>query len=394
MRKFSVLFYAPLVMAIVVGAPSGFVLAQTQNGIPTDTQTTTPLKPGDQLRLTVAGFPDLSNEQLILSDGTIQLPMVGVLKVSRLTPIQAAALIKTSLQPYVRRPQVALSLVSPSPLRVSVTGEVLQPGPRLLNPFVQQNQQSRATGNAASSSSPVTVSDVLILAGGITPDADLRNIMIRRIVASDPTSVTSAAAPKALPMLSARNNLPTLSPGATAFPPSPGAAFSTPSVPTYTMIPTEIKVDLWEAVKSGNLSADTRIYDGDEIIVPRAKANDAEQQALLTSTIAPNKITVQVTGEVNRPGQVDVPPTARVIDSIAAAGGTTDKANKRTVELFRMSPQGQLERQTFDLDKPSISLRNGDLLVVQKTGSSRFIDTLGRIFLPIYPLTTILNLFR
>lgn len=394
MRKFSVLLYAPLVMAIAVGAPSSFVLAQTQNGIPTDTQTTTPLKPGDQLRLTVAGFPDLSNEQLILSDGTIQLPMVGVLKVSRLTPIQAAALIKMSLQPYVRRPQVALSLVSPSPLRVSVTGEVLQPGPRLLNPFVQQNQQSRGTGNAALSSSPVTVSDVLILAGGITPDADLRNIMIRRIVASDPTSVTSAAAPKALPMLSVRNNLPTLSPGATAFPPSPGAALSTPSVPTYTMIPTEIKVDLWEAVKSGNLSADTRIYDGDEIIVPRAKANDAEQQALLTSTIAPNKITVQVTGEVNRPGQVDVPPTARVIDSIAAAGGTTDKANKRTVELFRMSPQGQLERQTFDLDKPSISLRNGDLLVVQKTGSSRFIDTLGRIFLPIYPLTTILNLFR
>lgn len=147
-------------------------------------------------------------------------------------------------------------------------------------------------------------------------------------------------------------------------------------------------------MKSGNLSADARIYDGDEIIVPRAKANDAEQQALLTSTIAPTKITVQVTGEVNRPGQVDVSPTARVIDSIAAAGGTTDKANKRTVELFRMSPQGQLERQTFDLDKPSISLRNGDLLVVQKTGSSRFIDTLGRIFLPIYPLTTILNLFR
>ncbi|MCY7278412.1 MAG: SLBB domain-containing protein [Phormidesmis sp. CAN_BIN44] len=393
MRKFSVLLYAPLVMAIAVGTPPSLVLAQTQSGIPTDTQTTTPLKPGDQLRLTVAGFPDLSNEQLILSDGTIQLPMVGVLKVSRLTPIQAAALIKMSLQPYVRRPQVALSLVSPSPLRVSVTGEVLQPGPRLLNPFVQQNQQSRGTGNAALSSSPVTVSDVLILAGGITPDADLRNIMIRRIVASDPTSVNSAAASKALPMLSARNNFPTLSPGTTAFPP-PGASLSAPSVPTYTMIPTEIKVDLWEAVKSGNLSADARIYDGDEIIVPRAKANNAEQQALLTSTIAPNKITVQVTGEVNRPGQVDVSPTARVIDSIAAAGGTTDKANKRTVELFRMSPQGQLERQTFDLDKPSISLRDGDLLVVQKTGSSKFIDTLGRIVLPIFPLTTILNLFR
>ncbi len=391
MRKVSLLLYAPLTIAIAVGTSSQIVLAQVQGAVLTDVQATTPLKPGDQLRLTVAGFPDLSNEQTILSDGTIQLPMVGVLRVARLTPIQAAALVKTALQPYVRRPQVALSVVNPSPLRISVTGEVLQPGPRLLNPTVQQSQQqNRGAGSTTQGSSPVTVSDVLILAGGITPDADLRNITIRRLVPSEPGVVPPAS--KALP-LPARSTLPTLAPGTTAFPPAatPETAIA-PSAPTMT--PTEIKVDLWEAVKSGNLNADVRIYDGDEIVVPRAQAINAEQQALLTSTIAPNKITVQVIGEVNRPGQVDVAPTAKVLDSIAAAGGTTDKANKRAVELFRMSPQGQLERQSFDLDKPSVPLRNGDLLVVQKTGSSKFIDTLGRLFLPIYPLTTIFNLFR
>lgn len=396
MRKFLPLLYSALAIAIVVET-SPIVLAQTQDAsLPTETQTTTPLKPGDQLRLTVAGFPDLSSEQVISSDGTVQLPMAGALKISRLTPVQAAALIKTALQPYVRRPQVALSVVSPSPLRVSVSGEVLQPGPRLVNPFAQQNQQNRGSGNVAQSNSPVTVSDVLILAGGITPDADLRNITIRRIVASDPAPVNSSALPKALPALAPSRSLPTLAPGTTAFPPSsvPGSAPAAPLTPAPTMTATEIKVDLWKAVQSGDLSADARIYDGDEIIIPRAKANNAEQQALLTSTIAPAKITVQVTGEVNRPGQVDVPPASRVIDSIAAAGGTTDKANRRSVELFRMSSQGQLERQTFDLNKPTVTLRNGDLLVVQKTGSSKFIDTLGRVFLPIYPLTTILNLFR
>ena len=396
MRKLSFLLYTPLVIALVIETSPRFVLAQTQTALPTEIQATTPLKPGDQLRLTVAGFPDLSGEQVILSDGTIQMPMVGVLRLSRLTPIQAVDLVKTSLQPYVRRPQVALSVISPSPLRVSVTGEVLQPGPRLLNPFVQQNQQNRGTGNTGQSSSPVTVSDVLVLAGGITPDADLRNITIRRAVtspvASDPTPVNPSAVSKTLPLLSPQGSLPILSSGTTAFPPaSSGIPIASASLPAQTMTPTEIKVDLWEAVKSGNLSADVRIYDGDEIIVPRAKANNAEQQALLTSTIAPAKITIQVTGEVNRPGQVDVSPTSRVIDSIAAAGGTTDKANKRAVELFRMSPQGQLERQTFDLDKPTVSLRNGDLLVVQKTGSSRFIDTLGRVF---PPLTTLFYLFR
>lgn len=397
MRKLSLLLCTPLMIATAVGTTSHFVLAQTQDAIPTEAQTTVPLKPGDQIRLTVAGFPDLSSEQVILSDGTIQMPMVGVLKLSALTPIKATDLIKTALQPYVRRPQVALSVVNPSPLRVSVTGEVLQPGPRLLNPFVQQSQQqSRGTGNAAQTSSPVTVSDVLILAGGITPNADLRNITIRRVVTNDATSVNLAADSKALPLPAPQRNLPLLSPGTTPFPPAISGTLATaPSVTPSTLTPTEIKVNLWEAVKSGTLSADVRIRDGDEIIVPRAVANTAEQQALLTSTVAPTKITVQITGEVNRPGQVDVAANAGVIESIAAAGGTTDKANRRSVELFRMSSQGQLERQTFDLNKPpTASLRNGDLIVIQKTGSSKFIDTLGRIFTPIFPLSTLLNLFR
>ena len=377
-------------------------LAQSQPPpIVADPQTTTPLKPGDRLRLTVAGFPDLSGEQVILSDGTIQLPMAGSLKVSRLSPVQATDLITQALQPYVRRPQVALSLLSFSPLRVSITGEVLQPGPRLLNPFIQQAQQNRDAGSGPQSSSPITASDVLILAGGITPDADLRNITIRRLVPRNSLTVNSLGVnslgvnslgtSKAVVQLSGKNPA-AISSGTTAFPPQAGSEGST-VIPTG-MVRTEIKVDLWKAIQSGDLSADARIYDEDEIIVPRAQFSNSDQQTLLTSTIAPAKITIQVTGEVNRPGPVEVSPNSRVAETIAAAGGITDKANKRAVELYRMSSTGQLERQTFELEKPSVSLRNGDLLVVRKTGFSKFIDVVGRVFVPIYPITTILNLFR
>ena len=365
-----------------------------------DPQTTTPLKPGDRLRLTVAGFPDLSGEQVILSDGTIQLPMTGSLKVSRLSPVQATDLITQALQPYVRRPQVALSLLSSSPLRVSVTGEVLQPGPRLLNPLVQQAQQNRDTGNGTQSTSPIKASDVLILAGGITPDADLRNITIRRLVPRDSLAVNSPGVnslgvhaqgiDKSLPRAS--GNQTVASSRTTDFPPR-STPVDDPAVPTG-MVRTEIKVDLWKAIQSGDLRADVRIYDEDEIVVPRALAGNPDLQTLLTSTIAPTKITIQVTGEVNRPGPVEVSPNSRVAETIAAAGGITDKANKRAVELYRMSSTGQLERQTFELEKPSVSLRNGDLLVVRKTGFSKFIDVVGRVFVPIYPITTILNLFR
>lgn len=377
MKNIGSLFCTALSLTIALGMTAHPGFAQSQElDLPADVQTTTPLKPGDQLRLTVAGFPDLSGEQIILSDGTIQLPLVGLLKVSRLTPVQAAALTTEALRPYVRRPQVALSLLSVSPLRVSITGEVLQPGPRLLNPFVQQNQINR-TGGGSQTNSPVTASDALILAGGITPTADLRNITIRRLVPSN--RIAANFAPSSL--------------SSSPFPP---ASPSLPSLPSAspTMVRTEVKVDLWKAIQSGDLTADARIYDGDEIVVPPAQLSNPEQQALLTSTIAPTKITVQVTGEVTRPGQIEISPNARVTETIAAAGGPTDKADKRSIELFRLSPNGQLERQTFDFNKPSVSLRNGDLIVVKKSGSSKFFDALGRALIPFYPITTILNLFR
>lgn len=360
-------------MTLGITTHPGFAQSQVLD-LPADLQATTPLKPGDQLRVTVAGFPDLSGDQAILSDGTIQLPLVGLVKVARLTPVQAATTVTEALRPYVRRPQVALSLLSLSPLRISVTGEVLQPGPRLLNPLVQQNQLNQ-TGGMGSQSSPVTASDALILAGGITPTADLRNITIRRLVPSN--RVAANFSPSSLP--------------SSPFPPS---SPSLPSSSSPTLVRTEIKVDLWKAIRSGDLTADARIYDGDEIVVPPARLTTADQQALLTSTIAPNKITVQVTGEVNRPGQIEISPNARVTETIAAAGGPTDKANKRSIELYRMSPEGQLERQEFDFDKPSVSLKNGDLIVVKKSGSGKFFDTLGRVLIPFYPITTILNLFR
>ena len=375
MKNIRSLFCTALSLTVVLGTIAQPSFAQSQElDLPADVQTTTPLKPGDQLRLTVAGFPDLSGEQIILSDGTIQIPLVGLLKVARLTPPQAATLATEALRPYVRRPQVALSVLSLSPLRISITGEVLQPGPRLLNPFVQQSQVNRTAGGTQSSS-PVTASDALILAGGITPTADLRNIIIRRLVPNNRIATN-------------------FSPSSLSSSPFPPSSPPLPSSSSPTMVRTEVKVDLWKAIRSGDLTADARIYDGDEIVVPPAQLSNSDQQALLTSTIAPNKITVQVTGEVNRPGQIEVSPSARVIETIAAAGGATDKADRRSIELFRMSPDGQLERQTFDFNKPSVSLKNGDLIVVKKSGSSKFFDTLGRVLIPFYPITTILNLFR
>jgi polysaccharide biosynthesis/export protein len=298
------------------------------------------LKAGDRLRIIVVGFPDLSGEQSITTEGTIQLPMAGHIIVRGLDSPAAVETIQTALKPYVRRPQVGLSVLSVSPLRISVTGEVLQPGPRLLDPA--KLKPTDINGLQSGTGRPVTLSDALGLAGGITPNADLQNVVIRRWVAQvSPTS----------------KQLQTKQ--------------------------TELKVDLWQAIKQGDLVADAPLQDGDEVVVPTAKNGNGDRQRLLTSTFAPSRITVQVVGEVQRPGPIDIAPNSGVSQAIGSAGGLTPYAKKNQVALFRVSPEGKLESQKFDFGKDSGSLQNGDLIVVGKKGSSSIIDFLGRVLSPL-----------
>jgi polysaccharide biosynthesis/export protein len=289
------------------------------------------LKPGDRVTLTVAGFPDLSGEHVIMSDGTIQLPLAGAIGLEGLSSAQANAAITEALRPYVRRPQVALSILSYSPLRISMRGEILRPGPRILS-----SEETQAA--------PITLSDALVLAGGTTPNADLRNIVVRRAASA------GEAAPK-----------------------------------------TEIRINLWQTIQQGELTADVPIYDGDEIYVPSAPMDQADQQLLLASTLAPDEITVQVAGEVHRPGQVEIAPTAGISEAVAAAGGPTDKADQDALRLFRLSETGQLEQQTFEFGEASAPLRNGDLIVVEKSASDGILDTVGQLFPILNPLFWLLR---
>lgn len=306
------------------------------------------LKPGDRVRLTVVGFPELSGEQAIAGDGSIQLPLAGSIAIAGLNLSQASNRISEALIPYVRRPQVGLVVVSVSPLRINVTGEVIQPGPRSLNLSDPKNIV------------PATLSGALFLAGGVTPDADLRRIIIRRAVPEGAMAANSASddANERSILLFPQNASPPRS---------------------------EIQVDLWQALQDGNLSADPRIYDGDEIIVPTAFVSSVDQQIILSSTVAPASIIVRVAGEVQRPGQIEISPDAGPSEAVAAAGGFTDDADPEALAVLRMSPEGRLEPIEFTFGEASEPLKNGDLIVVgQSTRGTvgTFFDFLGRVFDP------------
>lgn len=358
-----------VILSTVVGSTTSLsirpVLAQSANPMAnsavnlainsTPAQVADPLKAGDLIELVVVSFPDLSGEQQIGADGTIQIPLAGAISVGGLTAAQATEQITQALLPYVRRPQVGLTILSLSPLYISVTGEVVRPGARSL-PLVNGRTDNYV---------PATLSSVLLLAGGITPYADLRHIVIRRTIQNvaiqdEPAKAETAAGNQtelSLDALSETNR-------------------------------SEVKVDLWQVIQSGDLASDLRIYDGDEIIVPRVQNPTEDQQILLTSTVAPAKVTVRVAGEVRNPGEIEIAPIAGISGAVAAAGGPTDDARKDDIILLRMSPGGQLEQKTFAFEAASEPLINGDLILVDESSRGEvgnIFDFLGRLFLPISP---------
>ncbi|HSM82548.1 MAG TPA: polysaccharide biosynthesis/export family protein, partial [Nodosilinea sp.] len=79
------------VVAVAVAAIAPLPPASAQTPAQTPAQPSAPLerpygvlKAGDQVQITVVGFPELSGQQPLSADGTLQLPLVGSLAVAGL----------------------------------------------------------------------------------------------------------------------------------------------------------------------------------------------------------------------------------------------------------------------------------------------------------------------
>lgn len=118
--------------------------------------------PGDMLHVQVFDTPELEQHARVTDAGELPLLMGGSVKVSALTPDQAARAIERILLDghYLLRPRVLIAVEEYATHKVSVLGEVKTPGAYVTN-------TSRS------------VLDVLTLAGGLTEQAD-RRVLIER----------------------------------------------------------------------------------------------------------------------------------------------------------------------------------------------------------------------
>ena len=93
------------------------------------------IRRGDVLAVSVWNQRELSTPQTqVRSDGRITLPLLNDVDAAGITPPVLARRLEELLKPMVNNPVVAVSVAKAEPLKVSVLGEVKDPGMKELEP--------------------------------------------------------------------------------------------------------------------------------------------------------------------------------------------------------------------------------------------------------------------
>lgn len=217
-----------------------------------------------------------------------------------------------------------------TPRNVAIIGAVNRPGSYLVG------------GGGQGGGGLPTVMRALQLAGGITSEADVRNLQLRR--------------------------------------------------PTRTGSEQNISIDLWKLLQTGDVNQDILVQDGDTIVIPVARdINPAETTQLATTTLSPGTIQVGVVGEVKRPGAVSIQPNSSLNQALLAAGGFNDaRARTTTVDLVRLNPNGSVTKREVNVDlsagineETNPILRNNDVVIVNRSGLARTGDSVGAVLNPL-----------
>lgn len=235
------------------------------------------------------------------------------------------------------------------PIGVVIVGEVNRPGPYTISAadlrstnqqtelsFVSIEQQQGAVVGLP------TITRALKIAGGITTEADIRRVQIRRRIR--------------------------------------GGTEQT------------IMVNLWDLLQKGDATQDVLLQEGDSVIIPTAATVDlAEVSQVANSSFSPNAISINIVGEVIRPGALLVRPSTSLHQALLTAGSFNQlRAKKDKVELLRLNPNGTVSRRTIQVDfaqglnpNNNPTLRNNDVILVARSGYTRVADNINSFLQPI-----------
>ncbi|WP_026102162.1 polysaccharide biosynthesis/export family protein [Geminocystis herdmanii] len=331
-----------------------------------------PLSKGDRLQVSIPNEKYFAGVYQVNQDGALEIPFLGSVSVVGLEPYQvqqqlSELLIDRGFFPAGRL-QLSIEMLKWSPIQVSISGEVYQPGLILIN----NREESGTDVNISREAQQITgdfplgrfLTNAIRSAGGVLPTADIEQIVVKR------------------------GELETI-------------------------------VDL-SGVFTGEPVDDIPLISGDQIIVP---AKDHFQPQLVRpSVITPPGIKVFISNLTipansnatsaigNQQEGITFPYGARFHQAVIAAncaGGIPDTNASRIAMLVRVDvltgETSVTERKVEELlrdnneddDNPFLMARDGVVCYDSKVTSTRDVfRTIADILSPLSPLLIFRNIFR
>ena len=309
------------------------------------------LGPGDLIIIKFFGMPEISGNYQIMSDGNVQLPLIGAQNLSGYTLDGSKNKLTELYKDQLITPQIDLFLSSPRPLKISMIGEVLRPGSYTLD----LNEVSRVVGSSGQGTNIKgfpTVVDAIQKAGGLTFDADITNIVIYRNLPGNNRELKKA------------------------------------------------ELDLLDLIKTGNQENNPILFDGDVIEISKITDSIKSIENIPTN-LTPEKIKLYIVGEVAAPGMYEVAANTKISQAILIAGGPNSWRHQDKVQLLRVKRNGsvQVNKVAFNekgiiKTKTKLSLRNGDIIRVNKNLFGKSSDALGTFLLPVRDLYSLYGIYK
>jgi polysaccharide biosynthesis/export protein len=415
---------------------------------------------GDRLRVEVFGVPEYGREYQVLVNGSLNLVQVSPVSVRGLTLKQAEAAIAQRYARLVKRVSVDVTLLLPRPINVAIAGEVSRPGAYKISlgettqlPTLTQLLQQ--AGGISQSGDPQQVIlrrpqangniqtfrlDLLDLAqtgnlnqNPILRDGDMVQVIERSTISPEGSPLTDLAnfatdvnqplniavvgevnRPGTYVLANVRpsgqaNNLPTgIRPTLTQALQQAGGITQIADIrgievrrKTNSGQVKKIALDLSKLL-DGDISQDLILQQNDTIVIPTATTlSIAEASKRSSASFSPSSVRINVVGEVERPGTIEVVPNTTLNQAILASGGFNRRAKNNSVELLRLNPNGSMTKQSIAINlaqgidiKNNPILQNNDIIIVDRSGGTKFSDSLDAILSPLGRILPFGFLFR
>ena len=310
------------------------------------------LGPGDVLNIRFYELPDISGVYTIMRDGNVQLPLIGSHNLTGYTLDKSIKVLTKLYKEELLNPQIDLILEQPRPIKVSIVGEIVRPGPYTIALDSEVSRVEGSGGNTTTFSGFPSVVDAIQKAGGLTYDADISDITLYRKLPGNNGELKKA------------------------------------------------KLDLLDLIRNGNQENNPFLFDGD--IIEISKINDEVNSIEnIPTNLTPEKIRLYVVGEVAAPGMYEVAANTQINQAVLIAGGPNSWRHKDKVELLRVKRNGSIkvEKVAFNSSKlknksNKLSLRDGDIIKVNKNIFGKSTDALGTFMLPIRDLYSLYGIYK